>query len=105
MCNRMPQQLVAIATRMKNMTPRITTLPAVEVVVSNELVKEELERIHGSIVNTLKLHLMNNAITLTVKVAQMEKVRVLTRSEQYEELSRQNPAVEKLRELLDLEIA
>ena len=105
MCNRMPQQLVAIATRMKNMTPRITTLPAVEVVVSNELVKEELERIHGSIVNTLKLHLKNNAITLTVTVAQMEKVRVLTRSEQYEELSRQNPAVEKLRELLDLEIA
>jgi DNA polymerase-3 subunit gamma/tau len=90
---------------MKNMTPHITTLPAVEVVVGNELVKEELERIHGSIVNTLKLHLMNNAITLTVTVAQMEKVRVLTRSEQYEELSRQNPAVEKLRELLDLEIA
>ncbi len=105
MCNRMPQQLVAIATRMKNMTPRITTLPAVEVVVSNDLVKEEMERIHGSIVNTLKLYLKNNAITLTVTVAQMEKVRVLTRSEQFEELCRQNPSVEKLRELLDLEIA
>ena len=106
MCNRMPEKLVAIATRMKNMSPKITTLPAVEVVVGNDLIREEMERIQGSIVNTLKKHLRNSAITLTIKVAeQQEQLRVLTRREQFEEMSRQNPILEKLREVFELEIA
>ena len=106
MCNRMPEKLVAIATRMKNMTPRITTLPAVEVVVGNELIKEEMGNIQGSIVNTLKKYLKNNAITLTIKVEeQQEQMRVMTRREQFEEMSRQNPSVEKLREVFDLQLA
>ena len=49
MCNRMPQQLVGIATRMKNMNPVIVELPKIEVVVGNELVKDEMEKIRGSI--------------------------------------------------------
>jgi DNA polymerase-3 subunit gamma/tau len=34
-----------------------------------------------------------------------EQVKVLTRREQFEMMSRQNPAIEKLRALLDLELA
>jgi len=106
MCNRMPSKLTGIASRMKNMAPVITELPAVEVVVGNELIKEDLERIHGSIVNTLKMYLKNSAITLTVRVTdQTEQVRILTRREQFEEMSRQNPSVEKLREAFELELA
>ena len=88
------------------MTPQITTLPNVEIVVNNELVKTELENIHGSIVNTLKKYLKNNAITLSVIVAeQEEQTPILTRREQFEELSRQNPVINKLREAFDLELA
>ena len=106
MCNRMPEKLVGIATRMKNMTPQITTLPNVDVVVSNELVKAELENIHGSIVNTLKKYLRNNAITLSVTVAeQEEQTPILSRREQFEELSRQNPVIDKLRKAFNLELA
>ena len=106
MCNRMPEKLVGIATRMKNMTPQITTLPNVDVVVSNELVRAELENIHGSIVNTLKKYLRNNAITLSVTVAeQEEQTPILSRREQFEELSRQNPVIDKLRKAFNLELA
>ena len=106
MCNRMPEKLVGIATRMKNMTPQITTLPNVNVVVSNELVKAELENIHGSIVNTLKKYLRNNAITLSFTVAeQEEQTPILSRREQFEELSRQNPVIDKLRKAFNLELA
>ena len=91
---------------MKNMTPQITTLPAVEVIVSNELIKGEIENIQGSIVNTLKKYLRNNAITLTVTVAEHEEqTRVLTRREQFEEMTRQNPAIEKLQKTFELELA
>ena len=106
MCNRMPEHLVGIAQRMKNMTPRISELPAVEVTVGNQLVKDEMERILGSIVNTLKLHLKNSAITLTIHVAEREEQeKMLTRREQFELMVTQNPAIGKLQEVFELELA
>ena len=106
MCNRMPQKLSGIAARMKNMNPIIREMPAVEVVVANEIIKTEMEQIKGSILNTLKLYLHNSDITLSLSVAPPGvREKVLTRREQYEVMARQNPSVEKLRALLDLELA
>ncbi len=106
MCNRMPQKLCGIAARMKNMTPVITAMPAIEVKVDNGLVLEQMEKIKGSIVNTLKLYLHNNAITMKMTMEEQSGgMRILTRREQYEELSKQNPAVAKLCELFGLELA
>ena len=106
MCNRMPQKLSGIAARMKNMNPVIREMPVVEVVVANEIIKTEMEQIKGSILNTLKLHLHNSDITLMLTVAPPgAREKVLTRREQYEVMARQNPSVEKLRALLDLELA
>ena len=106
MCNRMPQRLSGIATRMKNMTPVITEHPAIEVVVDNQLALEQMEQIKGSIVNTLKRDLHNHTITLTMRVAEhQERERLLTRREQYEQMEKENPSVAKLRELFDLQLA
>ncbi len=106
MCNRMPQKLVGIATRMKNMNPVITELPKVEVVVGNELIQVEMEKIRGSIQNTLKIYLHNSGIELTIRVDEhREEVKILTRGEQLEELLKANPSVGKLREVFDLELA
>jgi DNA polymerase-3 subunit gamma/tau len=106
MCNRMPQHLSGIATRMKNMNPVIMEMPHLEVVVENQLAYDQMMEIKGSIVNTLKVYLHNNAITLDIKVAEhQEKVRILTRREQFELMEKEYPAVAKLRELLDLELA
>jgi len=106
MCNRMPQRLSGIAARMKNMNPAILEMPNVEVVVPNEIIKSEMEQIRGSILATLKLYLHNSAITLALRVAeQEEKAKILTRREQFELLTSQNPSVEKLREVFDLELA
>ena len=106
MCNRMPQHLSGIATRMKNMNPVIKEMPRVEVVVENQLAFDQMMEIKGSIVNTLKVYLHNNAITLDMKVAEyQDKVHILTRREQFELMEKENPAISKLRELLDLELA
>ena len=106
MCNRMPQRLSGIAARMKNMNPRVVELPAVELVVPNEIIKTEVENIRGSIVSTLKLYLHNSGITLTIRVAErQEQARTLTRREQFEEMVRANASVEKLRAAFDLEFA
>ena len=106
MCNRMPQQLSGIASRMKNMTPVITEFPHVELVVENQLAKEQIENIKGSILSTLKTYLHNKSIDFTIRVAEhQEQVRPLTRSEQYEVMAKENPSIKKLRDLLDLELA
>ncbi len=106
MCNRMPQQLVGIASRMKNMTPVITELPHVEVSVGNELIQNELERIRGNVVNTLRIHLHNSKIELTIRVDEKrEQAKILTRREQLEELSKSFPSVGALCETFDLELA
>jgi DNA polymerase-3 subunit gamma/tau len=106
MCNRMPQQLSGIATRMKNMNPVITELPAIEVTVDNQLALEQMEQIKGSIVSTLKRDLQNAAITLTLRVAEQKKgERILSRREQYEQMAKENPSIGKLRDLLDLNLA
>ena len=106
MCNRMPQRLNGVATRMKNMTPSITEFPAIEVVADNQLAMEQMTAIKGSIVNTLKRDLNNQAITLTIRVAEHhDATPVLSRREQYETMEKENPSIAKLRELLSLELA
>ena len=109
MCNRMPekhQQLIGISARMKNMAPIITEMPHLQVTVENALIKQEMDNILKSIVKTLQIYLHNNQITLDILVSDKpEQVKVLTRREQFELLSKENPAVEKLRQAFNLELA
>ena len=106
MCNRMPQEFSGIATRMKNMNPVITEFPHVQVTVDNTLVQQQMEEFKGRIVKTLINTLHNTGITLEIKAAeQTERVRLLSRREQFEALRKENPAVEKLRQDFDLELA
>ena len=106
MCNRMPQNLSGIATRMKNMDPVITEFPAIELVVENQLAMTQIEDIKGKILSTLKTYLRNKSITLTIRVAEhQEQGPLLTRREQFEQMEKENPSIVKLRELLDLQLA
>ena len=106
MCNRMPQKYSAIATRMKNMNPEIKEFPHVAVTVDNQVILDQLQPIQKSILSTLKLYLNNKSITLELVLADVsEPVKILSRREQFEAMGKENPAVEKLRELMDLELA
>jgi len=106
MCLRMPQQYTGIASRMKNLRPVITQYPAVEVTVDNEFTNNDMQRIAGSIRNTLKKYLYNPDITFTIRLAApTEHVKVLSRAEQFKEMVQENPSIEKLRQRLGLELA
>ena len=112
MCNRMPQRLSGIGARMKNMNPMIVTppsegkIPAVEVVVPNEIIKTEMDAIKGSILKTLQIYLHNSDITLSLRVAEkQEQEKVLTRGQQLEVMGQQNKSVVNLCKALDLILA
>ena len=106
MCNRMPQKMIAMASRMKNMHPQILDFPQIEVVVDNKLLLDEMSGIKGRIRATLAKELHNGNITLEFRLAKMEEVgKILTRREIFDEVRKENPAIEKLRSLLDLNLA
>ena len=106
MCNRMPQEYSGIATRMKNMNPVITEFPQLQVVVDNTLIQQQMEDFKGRIVKTLVNYLHNTGITLEIAVAELsERPKLLTRREQFEAMTKENPAVEKLQQDFDLVLA
>ena len=105
MCNRMPQRLAGISSRIKNIQPRITEFPNVEVVVDNELLLEDINKIKGSIKATLIRDLQNDSIGLTLRKAQEEEMgKALTRRELYKEMLEKNAAMAKLQKMLNLEL-
>lgn len=105
MCNRMPQQMVGMASRMKNMTPKITEYPNVEVVVDNQILLDQMMQIKNRIRNTLVTTLHNCGITLNMRLAEAGEVKkILSKRELFEVMRTKNPTLEKLRGLLDLEL-
>ena len=105
MCNRMPQQLTGLSMRMKNMLPVITEYPNIEVVADNGILLNQMTAIKNKIRNTLARDLGNDDIRLNLRLAEAtELTKVLNKREMFDEMRQKNPALEKLRSLLDLEL-
>ncbi len=105
MCNRMPQSMTGIAARMKNMEPKITSFPDIEVVVDNKILLDDMQKIRGRIQNTLALALKNSAISLNLRLAKPEEIkRIPTNRERFDELKNENKAFAKLSQMLGLEL-
>ena len=105
MCNRMPREMTGIAARMKNMEPKITSFPAIEVVVDNKILIDDMQKIRGRIRNTLAQALKNGSITLNLRLAKPEEIkRIPTNRERFDELKANNKAFAKLSEILKLEL-
>ncbi|MDD5862217.1 MAG: DNA polymerase III subunit gamma/tau [Prevotella sp.] len=105
MCNRMPKQYIGLAQRLKNMRPQITTYPNAELVVDNQIFLDEVNKLRGSIRATLAQLLHNNSIQLTTRLAEAgEAQKILSRKDVFDELRKNNPSIERLRQALDLEL-
>ena len=105
MCNRMPQKMIGIATRMKNIVPQILDFPKVEVVVDNQILLDDMKEIQKRIRATLAQTLHNSDIELIIRLAKADEMKkILTKREQYDEMRKNNPALGKLCSLLQLEL-
>lgn len=106
MCNRMPQEKVAIAARMKNITPQITTYPEVEIVVDNEILLDQISVIKNKILATLAQDLKNSNIKLTLRLAKSEEITpTLSKREVFESMKQANPAINKLSNSFNLNLS
>jgi len=106
MCNRMPQEMRGLAARMKNMKPRITECPNIELVVDNQNLFDQVTSIKGRIRKTMALALRNGQIQFNLRLAKMEEIGpVLSRKEMLDDLKKSHPAIDKLCSALHLELA
>ena len=89
---------------MKNITPSITNFPEVEVVVDNEMLLDDIQKIKNRIRNTLVQTLHNDDIKLTLRLAKPEEIKkILSPKELYEKMCSENKAIAELSKLLNLE--
>ena len=90
MCNRMPQKMISLASRMKNMRPRIAEFPAIEIIGDNQMLLDQVDTIKGRIRATMAKALHNGNITLTLRLAKAEEIsKKLTKKEVFDELMKQ----------------
>lgn len=104
MCNRMPHEMIGLASRMKNIRPRITDYPNVELIADNQDLLEQITQIKARICRTLAQDLHNGSITISLRLAEMDEiVRPMTPKEAYVELMKNNEA-RKFCESLGMEL-
>ena len=105
-CGSLPEEKIGIVRRMRSLTPVITTFPAVEITVDNALLKDSMSKYIGEAADNMRTTLHNSAITVTVRVeAQSGQTAALSPRELFEKMTKDNSAVEKLRDAFDLEFS
>ncbi len=106
MCQRMPQQMAGMAQRMRNMVPTISNFPEIEVVVDNQILLEQMNGIKGRIRATMAKALHNGNINIQLRMARGDEIKpVLTRRELLDEMRQNNKAIDKMCQLLNMELA
>lgn len=106
MCNRMPEKFVGLSYRLKNIVPRITEYPNIEVIVGNQMLLDQIMKISRNVRATMRLKLHNSKIEFVPRLdKQVGDQRALTKLEVFDKLRKDNEAIEKLRVELGLELS
>lgn len=105
--NRLPKEEAANAGRMKNMHPILLKDNIhFEVVVDNEMVQKNMQRLAPEIENFLRNQLHNKKITMQVRISEAnENVRAYSHLEKFQMMSQKNPNLLKLKQEFGLEFS
>ena len=105
MCNRMPQEKIGLAQRMKNLTPRITNFPNIEVVIDNDILLKQLQDDKENILAEMRTLLKNAQLNINLRLAEVQEVtKIYSKREIFEMLKKENPQFSKLCQSLKLQL-
>lgn len=106
MCNRMEtSSMVGMAKRLKNIIPNITAYPKIELVVDNEMLRDEIQVIKHRLELTMAKYLHNGSISLNIRVAEpTERQKILTPKENFLLMLEKSDGLKALVEGLKLEM-
>ena len=102
----LPKEQAAMAGRLLNLRPSLTDELKVVVHIDNPMVASELSAMRLQVEEFLRQQLQNSKLTLDVVVEEVQSTRkIYSRVEQFQLLEKRNPAIGKLKELLDLDLS
>lgn len=103
----LPQEQAANSGRMMNMHPRLLDDQCTfEILVDNDMVQKDMEKLAPQIVGHLQKQLHNRTIKMTVRVSQgAENIRAYSHVERFQMMSQKNPKLLKLKDSLGLELS
>ena len=106
MCNRMEtSSMVGMAKRLKNIIPDITDYPKIELVVDNEMLRDEIQVIKHRLELTMAKYLHNGSISLNIRVAEpAERQKIRTPKENFLLMLERSDGLKALVEGLKLEM-
>ena len=105
MCNRMPPTMQHMAVRLKNLTPAITTFPAIELLVESNIFLSEVQGIAPRIRATLAKHLHNGRVSFKVRLARQQELKPRkSKREILDHLRNTNPAIKKFCDAMRMDI-
>ena len=103
---KLPKEEKANAARMMNISPKLLNDTTFEVGVDNGMVEKYMHQLLPDIQAYLREKLHNRKITMTVRVLEAkEMVRAYSHVERFQLMSKKNPKLLKLKEILGLELA
>lgn len=108
MCIRMQgsKEFIALAQRMKGITPQITDYPNVDIAVDNQLLLDDILKIKNRIRLTLCRGLNNERIQLNYKLTDMPEItKALTKAELFEKMKQESPDFAKFCKAFDLVVS
>ena len=94
-----------MAGRLMNIRPELNDL-TVKIGIDNRMVATELSAMRPHIEAYLRQQLQNSKLTINIVIEEAKAAhRIYSRVEQYQILEKRNPALRKLKELLDLDLS
>lgn len=103
--NKLPKEYAAYSQRMLDMLPEIVDSTRFKVVVNNQQVKDDLQRIMPMILSHIRSQFNNTDIDAVVDVATFQSVnKIFTKPEILKRMMEQSPNFKKLVEELNLEL-
>jgi DNA polymerase-3 subunit gamma/tau len=102
---RMPVERQAMKMRMKGMRPKLIDTSTFEIVANNTQIGQYLLNLQDSILETMRKALCNTNINMSVRIAKAYEVQHITsKPALYKKMVERNKNLQRLTELLDLEI-
>lgn len=106
MCTRMPENMRAMSTRMRNLSPVIADYPNVEIVAENQILYDQMLTIKSRIRATLAKCLKNGSLQVSIRLAKQDEIKpLLSPKETLDQLVKENTAVGRLVQSLSLDLA
>lgn len=103
--NSLPQSEVATAQRMRGITPELVSPEEFVVTVNNPLIEKQLLKMQKSIEDHFCRQLNGSRVSMKVRVIEVEiAVKSYNKTEQFQQLLRENPNFAKLHEEFALEL-